>query len=318
MAMNRVQFQSGLSLPRFLQRYGSEAQCIQALVQARWPQGFVCPRCQHAGASRFQRGVQWLWQCPKCRAQTSLTVGTLLAGTKLPLRTWWLAICLICQAKNGVSALELMRCLGVCYRTAWRMKHKLMAAMAQGEAGRQLRELVQLDDAYLGGEHPHGRGAGQWTNKVPFIAAVELHQGRPRHVRFDLVGSFCRQAVHRWAQQALCPGTHVVSDGLSAFIAVQWAGMSHEPIVVGTGRRSVQQPRLLWINTVLGNLKTALSGTHHAVKFGKYALRYLRAHQYRFNRRFDLAGMTGQLAQALVRAQPLSEPRIREPAEIRR
>lgn len=136
--MNRVQFQPGLSLPR----------------------------CQHVGASRFQRGTQWLWQCPACLAQTSLTASTLLADTKLPLRTWWLASYLICQAKNGISALELMRQLGVCYRTAWRMKHKLMAAMADSEASRQLSELVQLDDAYLGGEHRRNATHSRLTTPI--------------------------------------------------------------------------------------------------------------------------------------------------------
>lgn len=67
---------------------------------------------------------------------------------------------------------------------------------------------------------------------------------------------------------------------------------------MGTGRKAVQQPRLLWVNTVLGNLKTALSGTYHASKFDTYAQRYLCAYQYRFNHRFDLAGMIGQLAEA--------------------
>lgn len=315
MAMNRTQFQQGLSLPQFLRRYGTEEQCLDALIQARWPGGFECPRCAHRSASRFQRGHQWLWQCQACRTQTSATAGTPLADTKLSLRLWWMAIYLICHAKNGVSALELKRHLGVCYRTAWRMKHKLMAAMAEGEAGRQLSGMIQIDDAYLGGEHPRGSGAEQWKNKVPFIAAVDVHEGRPRHVRFDFVSSFRREAVHRWAEQALEPGSHVVSDGLSAFTAVAWAGMTHEPIVVGIGRKSVQQPRLQWVNTILGNLKTALTGTHHSLRFGKYGLRYLRAHQYRFNRRSDMAAMIACLGLTLMAAKALPEHAVRAPAE---
>lgn len=151
MTFNRIQFQKGLSIPAFVSRYGSEAQCVQALMQARWPNGFVCPQCGHTHTSDFERGHQPLWQCTRCRVQTSLTAGTPMADTKLPLRVWWLAIYLVSQAKNGIAALELARQLGVCYRTAWRIKHKVMAAMANREHSCRLAGQVQIDDAYRGG-----------------------------------------------------------------------------------------------------------------------------------------------------------------------
>ncbi|MBD8871200.1 IS1595 family transposase [Rhodanobacter sp. DHB23] len=318
MSMNRVQFQKGYSLPAFYAHYGSEEQCVQALLQARWPQGFVCPHCGHDQASTFQRGQQQLWQCQACRVQTSLTAGTLMADTKLPLRQWWLAIYLVMQAKNGIAALELARQLGVSYRTAWRLKHRLMSAMNDQEATRQLDGLIQLDDAYLGGERAGGPGEPQWTNKVPFVAAVSTERGRPIHLRLDVVSSFRRSALCEWAGRALAPGASVLSDGLTAFTGVAWAGVPHEAIVCGRGRQAVQQPRLHWVNTILGNLKTALNGTHHALKFAKYAQRYLHAHAYRFNRRFDLPAMVLDLAHALLGTRPQAERALRDPADIRR
>ncbi|MBB3834968.1 ribosomal protein L37AE/L43A [Xanthomonas arboricola] len=314
MTFNRIQFQKGLSIPDFLSRYGSEAQCVEALMQARWPNGFVCPQCGYTHASRFERGHQQLWQCTRCRVQTSLTAGTPMADTKLSLQVWWLAIYLVSQAKNGIAALELARQLGVCYRTAWRIKHKVMAAMADREQSRRLEGEVQIDDAYLGGERAGGPGEPQWRNKVPFIAAVSLQHGRPQYLRLDVVSSFRRSVVHTWAQQALAPGTHVVSDGLTAFTGVGWAGLSHDAIVTGGGRKGAQQPRLRWINTILGNLKTALSGTHHAVNFAKYGARYLHAHAYRFNRRFDLAAMVPRLASAFASAGRRTERQLRTPS----
>lgn len=90
MAKNVVQFQCGLSLPAFLVRYGSEAQCREALIQQRWPQGFVCPQCAHTSHCRLaSRGV---FQCNRCKYQVSPTSGTVFADTKLPLTTWFLAI----------------------------------------------------------------------------------------------------------------------------------------------------------------------------------------------------------------------------------
>ncbi|EQD55650.1 ISXo5 transposase transposase [mine drainage metagenome] len=109
-----------------------------------------------------------MWQCSACRHQTTLLSGTLFEATKLPLRTWFLALYLLTQSKTNVAALELMRHLGVCYRTAWRIKHKLMQAMTEREAGRQLGGLVQIDDAYLGGASATAanRGAARRTSAL--------------------------------------------------------------------------------------------------------------------------------------------------------
>lgn len=140
MAINQVQMQPGLSMGEFIQQYGSEAQCEQALAAARWPTGFVCPACRCRRYTTFQRDGRGLWQCQRCRHQTTITAGTVFESTKLALTTWFLAMHLLTQAKNNVSALELKRQLGVSWRTAWRVKHKhkLMAVMAERESSRQL------------------------------------------------------------------------------------------------------------------------------------------------------------------------------------
>jgi hypothetical protein len=95
------------------------------------------------------QGSRKLYQCGGCRHQTSLTAGTLMEHTKLPLRTWFLAIHLISQAKTGISALALKRDLGVSYPTAWLLHHKINNAMSGQETARLLEGAVQLDDAYL-------------------------------------------------------------------------------------------------------------------------------------------------------------------------
>ena len=180
MPMNRIQFQPGLSLPAFLEQSGTQTQCEAQLEQARWPNGFRCPRCDHHHAYRLRGGPHPIFQCQRCRTQTSLTAGTLLQGTHLPLTTWFLAPYLICQAKTGLSALALKRQLGVSYPTAWLIHHKLMPAMVEREAGRLLTGHVQVDDAYRGGELSGGTAGRGSENKVPFLAAVSLtDSGRP-------------------------------------------------------------------------------------------------------------------------------------------
>ena len=202
------------------------------------------------------------------------------------------------RSKNNISGLELKRQLGVCYRTTWLVKHKLMQVMREREADGVLSGREITDDAYLGGERHGKRGRGS-ENKVPFIAAIEVDAAdRPLRVHFDRVTGFSSEAVSAWARQHLASQSSVVSDGLACFAAVATAGCQHEPRVVGATRRSTYIPYFNQVNTLLGNLKTALSGTYHAFNFAKYADRYLAEYQYRFNRRVNLKTMLPRLLRA--------------------
>lgn len=304
MPRNLIQFQSGLSLPDFLQHYGSQQLCESALEQARWPQGFVCPHCQDTRHSSYLRGRKKLFQCSRCRRQTSLTAGTIFDSSKLPLTIWLLAMYLLIQSKNNVSALELSRHLGVSYNTAWLIKHKFLQVMQYREQQRELTGRVEIDDAYLGGERkgPPGRGS---PNKVPFVAAVQTTEdGRPFYVRFDGSKGFDHFSIEAWSQQALAVSTQAYSDGLSGFTIVAEMVDDHFPFITGRGQNAARHPQFRWVNTLPGNLKTANSGTYHAIKFQKYARRYLAEAQYRFNRRFDLKSMLPRLLKAAVKTRP--------------
>jgi transposase-like protein len=310
MAMNQVQFQRGLSMAEFFDRYGSEEKCAAALEKSRWPTGFRCPECGDERHSRFVRDGRCHWQCHRCRTQTTVTSGTIFQATKLPLSRWFLAMHLITQAKNNVSALELKRHLGVCYKTAWLVKHKLLEVMAEREDRRVLEGRVEIDDAYLGGEKPGTRGRGS-ENKTPFVVAVQTtDDGRPLFVCMKRL-AFTKEAVAEWANRAIAASAHVLSDGLNCFAAFKDLVTKHEPHVVGSGRQAVQHPEFTRVNTVLGNLKTAISGTYHAFKFDKYADRYLAEVQYRFNRRFDLRSILARLVRAAVLTTPRAMPAIR-------
>jgi len=312
MAMNRVQFQPGLSMPEFFQDYGTEAQCEQALQAVRWPQGFSCPRCHGSAHSVVRDGVRKVFQCRGCRHQASLIAGTVFQSSKLPLTTWFLAIYLLTQAKTGLSALALKRQLGVSYPTAWLMHHKLMQAMASREERYLLEGKVQIDDAYLGGERTGGKVGRGSENKVAFVAAVSLTEDhRPLRVRLTPVPGFTLKVISTWAKDHLAPGSAVFSDGLACFSAVTEAGCTHQPTVMG-GRKPREVPEFRWVNTVLGNLKTSLSGCYHAFDFSKYAARYLAAFSYRFNRRFNLRTLHQRLliAAASTTPQPLRAIRM--------
>ena len=303
MARNRVQFQKGYSLVQFMDEYGTEDKCTQALFRWRWPNGFVCPRCEHTGHWPHQSRA--LYQCSGCRHQVSLTAGTILASTKLPLRTWFLAMYLMTQTKNGISALELSRQLAVSYNTAWKVKHKLMQVMKERDDTRPLGGWVQLDDAYWGGQRRGGKRGRGAPGKTPFVAAVELNrEGRPMRMRLSSVGAFRSEEIAAWARCHLEPGTVVLSDALACFGAVQHAGCFHQPFVTGSGPASARHPALTWVNTILGNIKRSLHGTCHHLS-STHLPRYLAEFSYRFNRRFSLCELFPRLAFVALRTPPM-------------
>ena len=309
MAINAVQFQRGLSMSESFDRYGSQEKCEAALMTSRWPRGFSCPSCGGADHTTFRRGQLLYFQCSACRHQTSLIAGTVFDSTKLVLTRWFLAMHLLTQAKNNVSALELKRHLGVCYKTAWLLKHKLMEVMRLREDSRQLTGRVEIDDAYLGGERSGGKRGRGSQNKVSFIAAVQTTEsGQAVLVCFAKL-PFTKQAVADFAAKSLMRPLTVVSDGLACFTATQDAGV-HEQIVTGGGKASAKLPQFKAVNTVLSNLKTALGGTYHAFDFAKYAHRYLAESQYRFNRRFDLSGILVRLMHSTALTSPRPAPLI--------
>lgn len=315
MAMNRIQFQPGLSMPEFFAQYGTEAQCEAALEKARWPDGFRCPCCGGSAHCVLHRGGHKLFQCNACRRQTSLIAGTVFQGSKLRLKIWFLAIYLISQAKTGLSALALKRHLGVSYPTAWLIHHKLMQAMADREGRYRLDGQVQIDDAYLGGERSGGKAGRGSENKIPFVVAVSLSDdGHPLRAKLSPVPGFTLEAIKQWAKAHLAAGCAVHSDGLACFTAVTAAQCTHLPVVVG-GRKPKEMPEFLWINTMLGNLKTSLVGSYHAFDFQKYAARYLAAFAYRFNRRFDLKTLHNRLIIAAACCEPYPLRSIRS-AEV--
>jgi hypothetical protein len=218
---------------------------------------------------------------------------------------------LMTQAKNNVSALELKRHLGVRYKAARLMKHKLLQVMAEREDRRVLDGRIEVDDAYLGGERPGKRGRGS-ENKVSFIVAVQTaDDGRPLLARMNRI-AFTKEAVTAWANRALAASARVTSDALDCFDGFRSNVADYQPVVVGSGRQAVvAHPEFRRVNTVLSNLKTAISGTYHAFKFAKYAERYLAEVQYRFNRRFDLGSILVRLVRAAALTRPRPEPMIR-------
>ena len=209
------------------------------------------------------------------------------------------------MARYRTHTVEFKRRLGVKQGTAWLMKHKLMRAMAAREAAKpKLSGRVEVDDTYLGGERPGGKRGRGAAGKTPVIAAVETTAERkPRRLRLTVVKGFRKKEVEKAAKRDLAPGTNVVSDGLSCWPAVAKAGCAHFPMATGAGKRAAGWAPFRWVNTCLGNIKTALVGTYRHVS-PKHAQQYLTSFAYRFNRRYQLDSIVERLAWAAVHTGP--------------
>jgi hypothetical protein len=300
---NQVQFQKGYSLIEFMKDYGTEEQCRKALFLWRWPQGYKCPECE--GKSYCTLKARAVFQCNRCHHQQSLISGTIFSATKLPLTTWFLAIHLITQAKTGIAALALQRQLGVCYNTAWSIKHKLMQVMKERDDSKVLTGIIQLDDVYWGGEHHGGKRGRGSPNKTPFVAAVSVNdKGHPISMNMNVVEGFRSKEIARWAKRHLSPNSEVVSDGLACFSAVKEAGCQHTCIVTGGGPDCVSLQSFTWVNTMIGNVKRSINGTYHAIDH-KHLPRYLAEFCYRFNRRFVLEDMLPRLCYVALQTPPM-------------
>jgi hypothetical protein len=292
----------GLSEAQFREAYGTEEQCRAVVEELRWPEGFVCPLCG---------GTEGKWlrtrpkiQCRACRHQVSLTAGTIFHATKLPLTSWFSAMWLIATAKNGISSVELGRRLGIKQTNAWALKQKIMAVMTGRENAGRLDGRIEMDDAYLGGHRPGKRGRGA-AGKRPFVAAVSTGDDRrPRKIKLLPVKGFRKKEVKRLVSEHLATTARLVTDGLSCWTAAAEAGLEHRAMATGGGKRAATWSPFRWVNTALGNVKAAITGTYRQIS-PKHAGRYLGSFAWRYNRRFQLDSLIPRLVHSAVRTVPL-------------
>jgi hypothetical protein len=305
MSQNRVQFQEGLSWEAFNALYGTEEQCISVVFKMRFPQGFICEECGHSDGYRELKNGR-VMVCNHCYHRTFLTAGTIFQDSKLPLTKWFLAIHLLTKDKQGISALQLKRELGVHYETAWQIKQKLMVVMEERNQEKKLESDAVADDVYFGGKKSGRKGRGA-LGKVPAVVALSLTEdGKPDQMKANVVSGFSLKALEQWAHRSLAKGIHLDTDGLACFPAVRQAGIGHDGTNMSKSPNSQDEGCFQWINTIIGNLKTAITGTYHHVS-EKYLERYLAEFTYRFNRRYDLRQMVARFAYVALRTPPFPE-----------
>jgi transposase-like protein len=264
----------------FEERFTSEDRCYAYLAKVRWPDGFRCPACGHDKAWELTR--RRLMECRACHRQVSLTAGTIFHRSRKPLRLWFKAMLLMTSQRPGISALSLMRQLGLTsYQTAWTWLHKLRRAMVR--PGREpLTGKVEVDDGYVGGEEArvHGR---ETKNKAVVAVAVEVKGQAAGRLRMERVEDASASSLNAFVVDNVVPGSTVRTDGWSGYERLRKEGYRHRPRVVGDPKRAA---RLFpHVHRTLSLLKRWLLGTHQGAVRPHHLDAYLDEFVFRFNRR---------------------------------
>src|ERR1700745_2969985 len=210
------------SLIEFQQRFGDEAACAQYLIATRWPDGFVCPRCGGSKAWRLETKA-WTYECAGCGRQTSVTAGTIMHHSKLPLTAWFWAAYLMATHSNGISALQLQRQLAFgSYKTAWLICAKLRSSMlAPGRS--PLAGLVEGDETDIAcrskNDADTGGGGRRHHGKKPVVRGALLQEGGLEcgRLRLSQVADYSAASLHAFLAANLAPGATAQNDGWSGY-----------------------------------------------------------------------------------------------------
>lgn len=273
--------EKALSLIQFQALYPTEAACCERLFQAKWPDGFRCPKCDHSQAYCIRTRKLPLYECVECGYQPSLTVDTVMENTRTDLRKWFLAIYLETQDKRGISAIYLAETIDVTYKTAWLMLHKIRNAMGQRDAQYQLASIVELDDAYFGAPTEGGK-RGRGTEQTQVLVGVSLDpKGRPQYAKLEVIPDIKGVTLVDFARRCIKPGSTINSDAYRSFKALADKGYELQSMKFNVKENP---DHLKWLHTIISNAKAFIGGTYHGLD-PKHLQMYLNEFCYRFNRR---------------------------------
>jgi len=282
-------------------RFSDESACRAYLLALQWPEGFVCPSCQSHQSVEIRRE---LWRCLACRREVSVIAGTTFQDSKLPLPVWFRARWQVTAQKNGVSAMGLQRVLGLgSYKTAWAVLHKLRRAMVRPGRDR-LHGLVEVDEAYWGGEEGDVRGR-QTYEKALIAIAAEADGEVIGRIRLRHIPDTSRATLHGFIADSIDPGSTVQTDGLQAYREL--SGYVHDRRV--QKHQPVDAAHLLpRAHRVISLLKRWLLGTHQGAVGADYLQDYLDEFTFRFNRRTSASRgkLFYRLTQQAVQVAPTS------------
>jgi transposase-like protein len=269
-----------MDLMKLMEAFDTEEECREYLEGLRWPNGLECPRCKGKTISRIQKRDQF--DCDSCRYQFSVMSGTIFHDSHLPLPKWFATTYLLCESRKGMSANQIKRMLGISYKTAWYLCHRIRAAMT--ETGHKLSGTVEVDETYIGGKQ---RGhKGQLKNKAAVIGIRE----RGGHLHFIKAEDVNQQTVYDIIARNVDSTVDVImtdESKLYNFTTTAHRNARHESVNHSADEYVRYEDITVSTNTVesaFSLLKRGIIGTWHRVST-KHLAAYLQEMTWRFNNR---------------------------------
>jgi transposase-like protein len=298
----------GVDYPRtwaeFVAWFPEEAACVAYLERLRWSDGFVCPGCGSTRSWPARRGLGSR-VCARCAKRTSVTAGTVFAGTRTPLTQWFAAAWHVCATKNGASALGLQRLLGLgSYETAWAWLHKLRRAMVI--PGRDLLHgEVEVDETFVGGEEPGLRGGRARGKKSLVVIGVECRGSGSGRVRLARIPDASQATLHGFIMTNIAPESMILTDGWRSYRGLDRVGYRHKAVSIRASTETASEllPR---VHLTASLLKRWLLATHQGAVQPEQLDYYLDEFTFRFNRRDSRA--RGLLFHRLLHQAVHTEP----------
>jgi transposase-like protein len=291
--------------------FSTDDRCRELLERIRWANGPVCPRCQNPNPVRLANSAKLVY-CKDCDYQFTVTANTIFHDSHLPLIKWLTATFLLCESRKGMSANQLKRTLGVSYKTAWYLCHRIRAAMASAEKP-MLDGTLEMDETWIGGRERNPKGAGRIpyseSKKVP-VVGIKQRGGELRFFKAEDVKS---GSLAKYIKENVSEDVEVImTDDWKAYPwAMDKAGVSRDKHKTINHSAKVYVDGDITTNGIesaFSLLKRGIVGSWHKVS-AKHLPAYLEEMTFRFNRR-NSKTLFLETLQHMITADPLSYEKL--------
>ena len=267
------------NLVELIDRYNCDDKCRDTLEMLRWPAGVCCFRCGDMNVYELEKHNRW--HCRGCKYQFSVTSGTIMHDSHLPLRKWFLAIYLMVESRKGMSANQLKRTLGINYRTAWYLCHRIREAMGNDPlTGPSLVGIVEVDETLIGGKAKR-KGRGYRDNKTLVAGALQ----RDGQLRLERVPDVKRRTLHDFIHRTVKNSAEAIyTDEIKSYLGIDSDHTRHETVNHSQEVWVVGDVHTNGIENAWSLFKRSIIGAFHKMS-SKHLDRYLEEFEWRFNNR---------------------------------
>src|SRR6056297_3526080 len=282
---------------QFFQQFPTDDACLEHLFNVRFGQGHVCPKCERS-AKWYRLKSEQAYSCQWCGHHIHPMVGTIFEKSRTPLQLWFYAIFLFTTTRHGVSGKELQRQLGVTYKTAWRIGHKIREQMDKGEVKQLLTGHVEIDEAYVGGKRPGKRGRGAAGKTI--VMGFKERGGR---LVTEIIPNIKMATLKAQTASNVAQGTVISTDELLSYGLLEKEGYTHVAVKHGKKEWAIYDCRTQQLHHTNGVesfwrlFKHSVRGTHVSIS-QKHMKRYLDEFTFRANHRGEVNGMFDRLIAA--------------------